>query len=321
MNDELLYKYFSGKATPAEIGCIADWLDADVSHQKEYDAAHMLFNAMVLHEADCRDENPLVNAGGNDRKRAVLRVFMRSAAVVVLVAAAWSAGILIEKEMMYRDLSMRMSVVEIPAGQRMSMNLPDGTEIFLNGGSRLEYPQVFDRKCRRISLSGEAFLTVAHDEGHPFVVETFASNVEVLGTEFNVYADEESGEFSTTLLNGKIKVTTRGEEYDQVTLKPDERVEFIDNHLVVSHVSAADYVSWVDGYVSLGETDFETLMHRFEKAYGVNIVIERKDSIVVGYRSGKIRVSEGVDFALRLLQEACDFSYEKDDETNTVIIR
>ncbi|MCM1503047.1 MAG: FecR domain-containing protein [Bacteroidales bacterium] len=318
MKDETLYNYFNGQATPEEVGHIAEWLTEDSAHQKEYDSAHMLFNAMALHESGYGEKKaaPVIPV-----KRPVFRTFARIAAAVAVVAGAWYAGMFIEKEIMYRDLSTRMSAVEVPAGQRMSLTLSDGTEVCLNGGSRLEYPLVFDRKTRRVNLSGEAFLTVKHDEKHPFVVETFASNVEVLGTEFNVYADEETNSFSATLLNGKVRVSTLGEENDQVTLSPDERAEFIDNHLVVSKVSAADFVSWVDGYVNLGGADFEELMCRFENVYGVDIIIDRKDSLGVGYQSGKIRVAEGVDFALHLLQEAYAFSYEKNPETNTITIR
>lgn len=316
MTDELLYRYFNDEATSSEIGQIESWLSEDPSHQREYDAAHMLFNAMVLQG----EEYPAKAVRKTGKVRAWVRTAMRIAAVLALVAGAGYSGSLIRQEAVYRELSAMNNVVDVPTGQRMSLTLPDGTEICLNGGSRLEYPVVFDRKCRKVGLSGEAFLTVAHDEAHPFVVETFASKVEVLGTEFNVYADEEEGEFSTTLLKGKVKVSTLGDEYDQVTLNPDEKVEFIDNHLVVSRISAADAVSWVDGYISLGGVGFEELMHRFENAFGIKIIIERKN-IEVGYQSGKIRVSEGIDFALRLLQEACDFSYEKDPDTNTITIR
>lgn len=80
-------------------------------------------------------------------------------------------------------------------------------------------------------------------------------------------------------------------------------------------------ISWTEGYINLVDNDFEALMHRFENAYGVKIVIDRKTMPKVGYQSGKIRVSEGVNFALRLLQKECRFTYTEDYETNTITIR
>ena len=203
----------------------------------------------------------------------------------------------------------------------MSITLNDGTQVQLNGNSRIEYPVVFARDQRRVKISGEAFLEVTHDENHPFVVETFASEVEVLGTRFNVYTDESLGHFATTLVNGKVRVTTNDETAEQVVLSPNEMVRLMDNHLVVTRVDAEDMISWTEGYINLADNDFEALMHRFENAYGVKIVIDRKTMPKVGYQSGKIRVSEGVNFALRLLQKECGFTYTEDYETNTITIR
>ena len=61
-------------------------------------------------------------------------------------------------------------------------------------------------------------------------------------------------------------------------------------------------------------------MKRFENTFGVRIEIKRSDIPVIGYKSGKIRVSEGIDFALKILQEACDFRYEKNSETGVITI-
>ena len=215
-------------------------------------------------------------------------------------------------------------MINVPVGERISLTLQDGTGIQLNGGSRLEYPVLFEKDVRKVKLSGEAYLKVARNEKQPFVVETFASDIEVLGTEFNVLADEKNGMFSTVLVSGKVKVTTvsdRNGEYEQVILNPDEKVKIVDNHLVVSRVFASDEISWTDGYINLRGVDFVALMHRFESMFGTEILIARNDVPEVGYLSGKIKVSEGIDFALHLLQEACDFTYEKDAATGAVIIK
>ncbi len=203
----------------------------------------------------------------------------------------------------------------------MSVTLSDGTQVQLNGNSRIEYPVIFSRKQRNVKLSGEAFFEVKHDERHPFIVETFASKVEVLGTRFNVYADEASEYFSAALVDGKVKVTTNDETAEQVVLAPDEMVKFVNNHLVVTKVDAENLISWTEGYVNLADTDFESLMRRFENVYGVKIVIERETMPEIGYKSGKIRVSEGVNFALKLLQHECKFTYTENYETNTITIR
>lgn len=318
MKDEKLYDYFCDSADAEDIARIEEWLRADPQHQKEFDDAHAVYNAMAFHEAGYVLSAEAVKAR-KSRSR-ILRAVCMAAASLAIVALAGYAGKYAGEEMLMYRLASVCNVVEVPAGQSMSIVLCDGTKVFLNGGARLEYPSVFPKDVRQVRLSGEAFLSVEHDESHPFRVETFDSMIEVLGTDFDVYADEENGHFSTTLLRGKVKVSTLGgDEYEQVILRPDEKATRVGSHLVVTQVPAEDVVSWIDGYINIGGVGFEELMHRFEDAYDVKIVLERKD--IGGYMSGKIRVSEGVEFALHLLQQSCDFTFVRDRTTGTITIR
>lgn len=321
MTDELLFKYFSNEASAEEVAQIEQWLDEDPARQGEFDSAHYLFNAMVLHS----DEMSKMTVPGAhekaSRKSKIRRIVFRFAAAAAAVVVAGLSGVFVERETNYNRMTAQANVIEVPAGQRMTVTLNDGTHIHLNGNSRIEYPVVFARDRRKVRLSGEAFFEVAHDENHPFIVETFASEVEVLGTQFNVYADEAMGHFAATLVTGKVKVSTNDETAEQVVLALNEMVKLMDNHLVVTKVDAENSISWTEGYINLADNDFASLMHRFENVYGVKIVIEREKMPEIGYKSGKIRVSEGVNFALKLLQKECDFTYTEDYETNTITIR
>lgn len=321
MTDELLFKYFSNEASAEEVAQIEQWLDEDPARQSEFDSAHYLFNAMILHSDELSKMTTPGALEKTSRKSKVRRLVYRYAAAAAAVVIAGLSGVFVEREINYNKMTAQTNVLEVPAGQRMSVTLSDGTQVQLNGNSRIEYPVIFSRKQRNVKLSGEAFFEVKHDERHPFIVETFASKVEVLGTRFNVYADEASEYFSTTLVDGKVKVTTNDETAEQVVLAPDEMVKFVNNHLVVTKVDAENLISWTEGYVNLADTDFESLMHRFENVYGVKIVIERETMPEIGYKSGKIRVSEGVNFALKLLQHECKFTYTENYETNTITIR
>ncbi len=321
MTDELLFKYFSNEASAEEVAQIEQWLEEDPARQSEFDSAHYLFNAMILHSDELSKMTTPGALEKTSRKSKVRRLVYRYAAAAAAVVIAGLSGVFVEREINYNKMTAQTNVLEVPAGQRMSVTFSDGTQVQLNGNSRIEYPVIFSRKQRNVKLSGEAFFEVKHDERHPFIVETFASKVEVLGTRFNVYADEASEYFSAALVDGKVKVTTNDETAEQVVLAPDEMVKFVNNHLVVTKVDAENLISWTEGYVNLADTDFESLMHRFENVYGVKIVIERETMPEIGYKSGKIRVSEGVNFALKLLQHECKFTYTENYETNTITIR
>lgn len=321
MTDELLFRYFSNEASTEEVAQIEQWLEEDPARQSEFDSAHYLFNAMILHSDELSKMTTPGALEKTSRKSKVRRLVYRYAAAAAAVVIAGLSGVFVEREINYNKMTAQTNVLEVPAGQRMSVTLSDGTQVQLNGNSRIEYPVIFSRKQRNVKLSGEAFFEVKHDERHPFIVETFASKVEVLGTRFNVYADEASEYFSAALVDGKVKVTTNDETAEQVVLAPDEMVRFVNNHLVVTKVDAENLISWTEGYVNLADTDFASLMHRFENVYGVKIVIERETMPEIGYKSGKIRVSEGVNFALKLLQHECKFTYTENYETNTITIR
>lgn len=319
MEDELLYRYFNNEAAPEEVRQIEAWLREDPAHQREFDAMHMLFNVSVLRQMRCdvpeRKKTPVWTL------RRIGRAAVRVAAALVLIAGAGYAGGRIMQEGAYREMADRINVLEVPAGQRMSITLEDGTLVWLNGGSRMEYPVLFARGKRQVKLSGEALFDVAHDAEHPFVVETFASEIEVLGTKFNVYADDENGRFTTTLAEGKIRARNLvGNRQEQIVLNPNEMVRLVNGHLVPSKVADLDALCWTEGYINIRNVAFEELMERFENVYDVRIVIDRPTMPAIGYASGKIRISEGVDFALHLLQQACDFSYTKDVASNTITI-
>lgn len=321
MNQELLFRYFNDSVTQEELCQIEEWLDSGQQARNEFEAAHALYNVLLLRN----DELVLDSVVGKEKSKMTFspvwsRIFRYAAAVAVVVLTGFG-GMMLEKEVTYQRMSSQMNVIEVPDGKMMAMTLPDGSRIHLNGGSTLKYPMVFKRDQRRVSLEGEALFEVTHDKNHPFIVEGYATEVEVLGTKFNVHSDSDNGHFTTTLVDGKVKVSTMGEHRDQVILNPDEMVRFVNNRLVVTKVSAKDAICWTDGFISLCDADFKEVLCRLESMYGVDIVVERDTMPELGFLGGKIKVSEGLDFALRILQTGGTFTYEKDNNSNTIIIR
>lgn len=239
---------------------------------------------------------------------------MRIAAVIALMVGSMYGM----REFVFHEMSGQMTVFEVPAGQRINLDLADGTHVWLNSGSRIEYPVVFGRKSRNVKVSGEAMFDVKSDAGRPFVVETFASTIEVLGTKFNVEADEAAGRFSTALIRGKVKVST---ERQEVVLYPDQTVDLVNGKLVVAPTDDPATLLWTEGILSMKNVTFEELMTKFEKLYDVRIVYRCQTMPVIEFSSGKIRVADGIDHALKVLQHVAKFTYERDEETNVIYIK
>ncbi|HTN05456.1 FecR family protein [Agriterribacter sp.] len=109
-------------------------------------------------------------------------------------------------------------------GSRSQLLLPDGTKVWLNAGSSLDYPKQFDGKTRDVQLEGEAYFDVVKDSGKPFFVHTKAFTVKVVGTIFNIraYADEDSAVAS--LIHGSVEVRFNKNEDNIILLQPNEKL-------------------------------------------------------------------------------------------------
>ena len=169
------------------------WLEADPAHESELAKVQRQHDLVAL-------SAPVINElYAKDRRRrfgSVLRRWSAAAAAVVLLAFG---GYYFHAARDFSRQGERLLSVSVPYGQRVSLTLQDGTSVWLNAGTTLRYPALFTGRERRVEIEGEARFEVVHDAKHPFIVRTYACDVEVLGTKFNVVAEEENGLFSTAL--------------------------------------------------------------------------------------------------------------------------
>ena len=317
MDPELLYKYLENTATDAEMKCVLDWLDADPAHRQELDDLDKIMAASVIYGSDMLLPVSEKGAGRGVLMRRIVRYAAELAAMLLIVAGvAWMFA-----ENRIREWARQTTTLEVPAGQYLTLELQDGTSVWLNSGTRLEYPVSFAGGERRVRVSGEAMFDVEYDPRHPFVVETFACDVEVRGTKFDVIAEEGEGVFSAALLRGSVKVTNRLTPGEQFILRPNEEVRLRGRRLSLNTIGSLDNYLWTAGMISIKGLSFGELMRKFEKSFGVKIRIDRSRMPVVNYNHGKIRISDGVDSALRLLQVASDFTYTRNEEDGTIVIK
>lgn len=314
MDKELLTRFLKCETTPKEEERIVDWLEADPRNRRELDSMQLTMEGLALYSPSYHHKSKRTRSFriGKLARRSV------AAAAVILVAAAVGFGV---ASRTLAGWETQQTIVEVPAGQRMSITLGDGTSVWLNSGTRLEYPSIFSKKQRRVKVSGEAMFDVEHDAERPFIVETFACQAEVLGTRFNIYANAETSHFSAALLEGKLKVSNmKANNNESVILAPDEMVNLVNGHLRLNRISSHEDFLWTDGLLNLNNLGFEEVMNKFERYFGVNIVVQTANVPQTKYR-GKLRISDGLDYALQLLQVTSDFSYERNDDTNTIYIK
>ena len=293
MEKEILYRFFRGETGPDEERRLMEWLDANEENRRTFDRERAVFDALLLFA-------PVPGAAQRSpgmRLRRMAGAAARIAAVVALaVGVGW--GFVAHRERGWEQLTNR---VVVPAGQRINLTLQDGTSVWLNSGAEIEYPALFAGDTRQVRLKGTALFDVSHDAGHPFVVETYACRVEVLGTRFNVNADEQHGIFSTALLRGSVRVTPHDAPQRQVTLRPNEKVSLHDGRLTLGRADDPNEYLWTEGLISVSGCSFEELLHRLEHCYGVRFDVRLKE-MPQFEAVGKIRISDGIEHALDILQ-------------------
>lgn len=317
MTEEFLYRYVSCQTTPEEEQEILAWLNADPEHERLLAKVHRRHDLAAL-------SAPLINELYDRDRKNNLRHLVRRWAVAGLSAAAAVSllfgGYYYRQSRMLERLGARNITLDVPAGQHLRISLPDGTAVWLNAGTRLEYPALFADAERRVRVDGEARFDVTHDADHPFVVETYACDVRVLGTEFDVAASRERGSFSTALFEGSVEVRNR--QTDQtVRLRPNETVRLEGSRLAVGRIENSDDYLWTEGYINFRGHTFREIIDRYRQVYGVEIRLEGVTVPETKFQWGKIHIQDGVDNAMKVLQTIYPITYEFDPEQRTIVVR
>ena len=159
-----------------------------------------------------------------------------------------------------------------PRGSKvMDLQLNDHSHVWLNAGSSITYPVVFNGDSRKVTITGEAYFEVAHDAKKPFIVSKGNTSVQVLGTHFNVKAFDNDPNLKVTLLEGKVKVSsTRREQL----LVPGEQA-IVDNGAIALNrdVNLDDVIAWKNGFTSFHGADLVEILRELEHWYDITTEI------------------------------------------------
>jgi hypothetical protein len=185
-------------------------------------------------------------------------------------------------------------------GGQYSLQLSDGTRVWLNSASSITYPVAFTGKNRDVKITGEVYFEVAHNKAKPFSVITHGQTVQVLGTHFNINAYDDEAQMKTTLLEGSIKIS-KADQAAMLTPGQQAQIGFESNTIKIN--SGADVeqaIAWKNGLFSYDQTDLREVMRQLARAYEVKIEYEGK--IPARTFTGKIHRNISVSEALDILK-------------------
>lgn len=221
------------------------------------------------------------------------------------------------KKLVYNTLT-------VPYGKTFELRLSDGTLAHLNAGSSIKYPiQFIEGQDRKVSIIGEAYLDVAKDAKHPFIVNANNLNVRVLGTQFNVSAYPEDETTEVVLVEGSVSLYTKSEGYNVDTntlLEPGYKGSFNrqENSVSKNKVMTGLYTSWINGELVFRNMTFGNILKKMERHY--NVIISNNNSELTYKKFNANFGSEPIENVLEELKRNYEVEYEI-LENNTIIIK
>jgi ferric-dicitrate binding protein FerR (iron transport regulator) len=208
----------------------------------------------------------------------------------------------------------------VPRSGEYRVVLSDGTKVWLNAASSLKYPTNFGSKQRKVILSGEGYFEVTKDAKRPFIVKTENTQVEVLGTKFNVSAYTEDSKNKISLAEGKVVVQQLKEgENERVVLTPGYGavVEKDKSGIQTTHVNLEAELAWKDAMFIFEDEALGSIMKKLSRWYDVNVEFEPGVDTMFHF-TGHIEKYENLAKTLHLLELTRKVSFDIKDHDITV---
>ena len=190
-----------------------------------------------------------------------------------------------------------------PRGGEYCLELSDGTVVYINSESQLEFPVAFNGKNREVHLKGEAYFRVAKSTEHPFVVKTDKMDVLVTGTEFNIKAYAGEKLVQTTLVEGRVSVATGSDKQQTSVLKPSQQAQLnlTDNKVEVRDVDVSSFIAWKNGQFIFKGDRLEDIMTVLARWYDFEIFY-LNDSVKDIVFAGRLNRMEAINPILEIIE-------------------
>ena len=236
-----------------------------------------------------------------------------------------------------------ISSVATKNGNRTKLILPDGSQVWLNAGSNLDYNIAdFNKEVREVSLNGEAYFDVTKNADKPFIIHTKKMDIKVIGTAFNIrsYNDEKITEAS--LIRGSIEVTLKDRKDQKIILKPNEKISIANEetqNIVLNNGQKVDVkkdaksvpqilvtdlksnpvyniipeIAWTQNKLYFEDQSLEDIGPMIERWFGKEVVIEKESLKKVRY-TGNFE-NETMEEVLSYLKLSKPFNFRFENDT------
>jgi len=264
-----------------------------------------------------------------------LKKLMIPAIIILIMGCCWAFFPLLDQPTPAPVVAANVKEVITPNGARSKITLPDGSNVWLNSGSRLHFKNVFDKEQREVYLSGEAFFDVVKDLQRPFIIHTDKIDVKVVGTRFNIKAYRNDKTSETSLVQGVIEVFVKSNLQKKYRLQPNEKLVLENSEQAIqpaneknteaSNLKVAETViqikkltyikgtttdvesSWTKNILSFEDEVFAEVANKMERWYDVSIEFKNK-KWENAYLNGSFE-KETLEQAMEAIKFSTGFNY------------
>ena len=254
----IVYKYMHGSVAPEQTVAKSNMISnpENTIGPGGYKATLTLENGSVINLKTTSNDTVVKQEGGRILKQA--------------------DGQLVYTSLKEKPTSISYNRIVTPRGGQFQVILTDGTKIWLNDSSSIRYPVVFTGSERKVEITGEVYFEVAKNASIPFKVKIGNNTeVEVLGTHFDINAYTDESTINTTLLEGSVKVSELSHKKSRVIVPGEQAQINASNNIKVNKLPDAEQViAWKNGAFNFSNTNLEMALRQLARWYDVDIVFE-----------------------------------------------
>lgn len=312
----LITAFLSGNATDGERRELEEWVKQSPDNNRYFQEIRNVWQAMnpAFNPSEINvfeaEKNILANIAATERNvvRVVLLYWQRIAAIIVIPLLVLCTYFYLNKNSSQYN-AIEYQEVKSPHGTFSEVCLPDGTHVWLNGGSSLRYPLVFRKGEREVFLHGEGYFEVEADKENPFVVETGRITLRATGTAFNIEAYNNDSITAVTMVKGKVDVAFGNSS--PVAMIPGERASFnnLTKQCLIAKTDPYKWYAWKDGLMIFRDDPLSYVFKRLGQTFNVNIDLRDTTLANAPYRA--TFEYESLDEILRLLRMSAPLSFKQ----------
>jgi len=319
----LIHKFFEKEISDEESDQLNIWLNESVENKKTFmELKKLWYNShSPSFDTDQAWENTLQRIRSNQKSRVPKTILLpkrnlhiwKAAVITLLISSLSLLYYLTDFNQIFNNQTP-LYAIEAPKGEKTLLTLTDGTRVWLNSGSILQYSSAFNSKNRMVILNGEGYFEVTKDPENPFKVVCNETEVQVYGTRFNISNYQNDKFIQLTLVSGALSFFS--EKTLQTTeLHPSEQLTYCreNGKISLQETDTELYTVWKDNKLKLDNSPFIDVIKKMERWYDVNIVLEPS---MQGSESYTMTVkTESLREILEMLKLTTPFEYRIDQDT------